>query len=779
MKTIGIASIASLLLLGSVAPASAQPLNGANVPTSHQAQILADKEAEQLELEYEDDDAPLDTQIKRDRAIDLAKQYVTISSGYKLQGVDYQSHLYTSSNSGGSWVIFFAKEDHKSYGDISVTIDSDTGKLLSYYINEVDPDKVLAFPPKIDLEHAKQTAFNYITKMNPQEISQLKYDEDYEKSFRRPLDGNVEYPLCYVRVVNGVVFPQNYVVITVNGEGKITSYMLQWDEKLTFQTPHNPISVGQATEQFIKQAEPRLQYIVPDTPNGNATPAIAYETDVFILDAETGEVLLPSGMKKEKLPKPLQVSEKPIINGSSKALKLTKEQAASRVSSLIPLPASAKLQETDYQENTDPVTGVTSFEWDLSWSVASDNKRDDSTIFATVDSSTGSILGYSRYTFHDSDSKVTSQPGSPSYEQQKMKALETVKKLLPDYAHELYLEPQLGEYSQDEHQQMQAFDYYFHRNIKGVDIPNDYVTISFDRQTGEIQEFNSSLLTSYYPAEPPKVISSERARDIWMSQFKVEQQYIVVDKENYNLYQKELALPVELEETKLVYSLKPVIHFRDSTYLDAVTGEWKNNETNQIVHPRITDPVDLKGNAAEEALRLMLDYEALELVDNKVQPDALIFRGEWLKMLIITLNSGYSPLAADYADRSASFSDVTKDSKYFPYVENAIDYNLIDRASGIYDPNAALTRSEVADLIVKALGYSNLSKVKGLFNTKATDVNELPNQGAIAIVSALDIVTLNGETFSPYEKVTRAQAATAFYNFLKALSQLRDSSLAK
>ncbi|MCU6795282.1 S-layer homology domain-containing protein [Paenibacillus sp. WQ 127069] len=776
MKTIGIASIASVLLLGSVAPASAQSLYANHVYPGLQAQTVADKEAELLELEYEgSDEAPADTIIKRDRAIELAKQYVAIPSGYILEGVGYQSNLYTISNSRGSWIISFSKKDQKSYGDISVTIESDTGKLLSFYINEMDTDKKLTFPPKIDLEHAKQTALDYITKTNPQEINQLLYDEDYEKSFRKPLDGNVEYPLCYLRVVNGVVFPQNYVVMTVNGEGKILSYMLQWDEQLTFQAPRNPISLGQAAEQFNKLAEPRLQYIVPNTPNGFAAPAVAYETDAFLLDAETGEALLPSGLKKEKQPKAIPASDKRITNGLPKAQKLTKEQAAAQVSSVIPLPASAKLQATDYQENTDPITGVTSFEWDLSWSVASDKKYDDSSIYATVDSSTGAVLRYSRYAFNYADSKVTSQSGTPSYDELKIKALESVKQLLPDYAHELYLDPQYGGYTQEELQQMQTFEYYFRRNINGVDIPNDSVTISFDRQTAEIQEFNSNLLTSYYPAEPPKVISVQKARDIWMSQYKVEQQYIVVDKDKEYAQQQDLTLPMAQIETKLVYNLKPIFQFRELTYLDAGTGEWRNNETNQIVHPRITDPVDLKGNWAEEALKLMLDYEALDLVDGKVQPDALITRGELVQMFITTLNGGYFPVASDYADRSASFSDVTKDSKYFPYVENAIDYNLIDRASGTFDPDAALTRSEVADLIVKALGYSNLSKVKGLFTTKATDVNELPNQGAIAIVSALDIVTLNGETFSPYEKVTRAQAATFFYNFLKAHSQLLDT----
>lgn len=87
MKTIGIASIASVLLLCSVAPASAQSLYAHHVYPGPQAQTVADKEAELLELEYEgSDEAPADTIIKRDQAIELAKQYAATSSGYILEG---------------------------------------------------------------------------------------------------------------------------------------------------------------------------------------------------------------------------------------------------------------------------------------------------------------------------------------------------------------------------------------------------------------------------------------------------------------------------------------------------------------------------------------------------------------------------------------------------------------------------------------------------------------------------------------------------------------------
>jgi hypothetical protein len=59
---------------------------------------------------------------------------------------------------------------------------------------------------------------------------------------------------------------------------------------------------------------------------------------------------------------------------------------------------------------------------------------------------------------------------------------------------------------------------------------------------------------------------------------------------------------------------------------------------------------------------------------------------------------------------------------------------------------------------------------------KATDIDAVANKGSIALVSALNIMTLDAGAFAPYEQVTRAQAATTFYKFLNVRSQLQDST---
>ncbi|NHN28436.1 S-layer homology domain-containing protein [Paenibacillus agricola] len=788
MKTIGIASIASLFLFSSIAQASAMPApTVTSTPHNHSEAATTASPVPEVHL-TDDEEVPADTKIKREHAIELAKQYVAIPNGYILLEASYQHAYDELSEILGSWTVIFTKEKEDGfYGEINVSIDSDSGKLHSFYTTEDNPHKKYTFPPKVNMEQAKQIALDYINQLNPDDKLQFQYDNQYENSYLRPLIGEVEYPLNFVRMVNGIAFPSNYIMLSVNDEGQIRSYMKQWDSKIVFKAPVKPISASQASEQFKKFSEVYLQYLLPDVPNGTASPAIAYMMDSIMVDAETGEALSTSGNKLEKQAAPVPVSDKPLLEANQAALNLTKEQAAIRVATLFPLPKDAKLQDAYYNESTDPVTGVASYEWELNWSALTDKKEGPS-IQATINSRTGAITAYSKYDYSVADT-VPTQPekAALSKDQLKAKAIETVKKLLPSYAHELFLDPEYVEMVADESTTLYNTDFYFHRIINGVHTQYDTVSVYLNQATGELEGLSSSLTNSLYPATPPKVISEETAKEILLSQYQVEQQYAIV--EGLGAYTQTpvavfeakaaatnaLPKPIQGPSTRLVYHLKPIFEFRESTYLDAVSGLWKNNETNQVVQPHNSNPEDMKGHKAEEALKLMLDYDLLDVVDGKVKPDALITRGELVKMLIGTINGNYYPVASDYAERAASFSDVGKDSKYFPYVESAIDYNLIDRASGIFQPDAALNRAEVADLIVRALGYKQLSEVEGLFNKKATDIDDLNNQGAIAIVSALQIMGLEGNTFSPYEQVTRAQAATTFYNFLKALSQLQNS----
>ncbi|NOU95190.1 S-layer protein [Paenibacillus sp. LMG 31456] len=788
MKKLGIASITSIMLLSSVAPVSAMMPEAVNV--------MAVKPEISLGQTLSNEEAPVDTKISRERAIELAKQYVKVPDGFTLQGVGYHN-AYGSGSSRGSWNMNFNKQDQKRYyGSINVSVDSDSGQLISYYINNYDPDKKPVFPPKVDLEHAKQIALDYIAKTNPDEKEQLKFYDQFEQLYRKPLTGSAQYPFQYVRVVNGVVFPQNSISLTVDGEGQIISYNMQWDSKLTFNAPKVILSTEQANEQFKKLAEPRLQYIFPNRPSGKVTPLISYQMESFMFDAQTGDALLYTGAPRSARPAVIPASDKPLEEMPKEPLKLTKEQAIERVTKLLPLPADAKLENASYQENHDPRTESTSIQWDLSWSTGKD--KDNPTIHAAVDSNTGAVLRYSRYNYRiaQAEAEAAQDTSNLSNDQLKEKAVAYVQKLLPTYAHQLYLEPQIYDIPVEKLQQMPYNNFNFRRLVNGVYTEYESININLDRKTGEIQDFYSNISSIPYPTDKPKVISEDEAKRILLSQYDVELQYMTfmnggrgypyysssIPMEKYNLMVAAGEIKPSEEapqkpETKLVYNLKSKAQFREPSFLDAATGEWKNRETIQVITP-ISEPTDIAGHKAEEALRLMVDYQALDVVDGKVQPDGLITRGEMIKMMLASVNGGYYPMAAGaYAERSASFSDVAKDSKYFAYIENAIDLNLIDRSSDTFKPDATLTKSEMADLIVRALGYRKLAQVEGLFSTSATDLEGVKNKGAIAVLNALSIMPLEAGKFKPSEQITRAQAATTFYKFLQIRSELLDSPI--
>ncbi|TDF98285.1 YcdB/YcdC domain-containing protein [Paenibacillus piri] len=789
IRKIGIAGIAGVMLLGSALPVSAMKpeiMDAAAVtsvqPAIDPAQAIGGEEA------------PVDTKINRERAIELAKQYVHVPDDYVLQGVGYQSSVigYGYGSGRGVWSMSFNKQDQKRYyGSIHVSVDADTGKLQSFYINENNPDKKPVYPPKTDQEQAKRIALDFIAKMNPDIKNELAYYDTAQWS-RKPLTGSVQYPLQYVRVVNGVPFPANALSVTVDEDGRIISYNMQWDPNLTFEKASNPINAEQAKEQFLKLAEPRLQYVIPYSVTGKTDLLVSYQMETFMVDAVSGEALLFNGEPRSSRSPNVPASDKPLAEKPKEPLKLTKEQAAEKAVKLLALPADAKLANASYQENHDPRTGQTSIQWDLSWSASGD--KDGPMIHAAVDANTGAVLRYSKYDYRPAQAGAgqTDDSGKLGYDQLKEKAIAAVQKLLPMYAHELYLE-QMADIPAVKMQMMPTHPFNFRRIVNGIQTDYESVSINLDRKTGDIQDYYSNLTSYPYPSEKPQVISEDKAKQALLSQFDIEQQYVLISKngagaipygipiEKYNVMvaagEIKPGQDAPKPETKLVYNLKPKSQFQNPVFLDAVSAEWKSRDTGEIVKEYIA-PTDIEGHWAEQALKLMVDYQALDVVDGKTQPDGLITRGEMVKMLIASVNGGYSPMSAGaYAERAASFSDVAKDSKYFAYVENALDLNLIERSSDSFKPDATLSKSELADLIVRALGYRKLVQVDGLFAANATDLGDESTKGSIALVNALSIMPLEGGKFNPKEQVTRAQAATAFYKFLQVRSELQDTPM--
>ena len=84
---------------------------------------------------------------------------------------------------------------------------------------------------------------------------------------------------------------------------------------------------------------------------------------------------------------------------------------------------------------------------------------------------------------------------------------------------------------------------------------------------------------------------------------------------------------------------------------------------------------------------------------NVFKPSNSVTRAEFVKMLVLA--AGYN--AESYVTTKGNFSDVKKGDWYYNFVALARDKNLISSNSGLFRPNEAMTRGEVAEILYKTI----------------------------------------------------------------------------
>ncbi len=106
----------------------------------------------------------------------------------------------------------------------------------------------------------------------------------------------------------------------------------------------------------------------------------------------------------------------------------------------------------------------------------------------------------------------------------------------------------------------------------------------------------------------------------------------------------------------------------------------------------------------------------------------------------------------------STFPDVPADAWYAGAVEAACDHGAITRQSENFRPGEAITREELAVMLVRALGYGTIAGLAQELPMPFRDVDT--NAGYIAVAYRLGLVSGTSDTtFSPERTATREQAA--------------------
>ncbi|WP_339244682.1 S-layer homology domain-containing protein [Paenibacillus sp. FSL R10-2796] len=144
----------------------------------------------------------------------------------------------------------------------------------------------------------------------------------------------------------------------------------------------------------------------------------------------------------------------------------------------------------------------------------------------------------------------------------------------------------------------------------------------------------------------------------------------------------------------------------------------------------------------------------------KFAPKSNVTRAEFSKMLIRALN-------LENNSAIQSFSDVSSTAWYAPYVAVAAEKGIITgRSAAKFDPNATITRAEMATMISRALKSINPdAKTDSTAISKFSDAAKISAslRDGVAFAASHNLVIGNAGKFNPNDTATRAEAAVIIY----------------
>ncbi|KQL45510.1 S-layer protein [Brevibacillus choshinensis] len=695
--------------------------------------------------------------LSKEDAVTLAQKLVP-TKGLELTNVSFRSS--DPWRPFPEWSFSWGKKVANSEDvelSYSVSIHANTGEVTAYSRYDRGASN-LPYAKRISYEDARKQAENFLAKYNAGKAEQTRLYVRDMPAPKTPLNTDTAYSFRFVRVVDGMLFPDNSADITVNSAGSVIGYSLTWND-VTFEKPSKVISPEEAEKQMTAQANARLSYLIPWEKGGEerTKPTLAYQNPfTFYIDAADGSALTTASLiPRSQVKEPAPVSPKALpARHSGKAL--SQDEAIKVASDTFDLDKyelrSANYNEKDYRGNR-PI-------WNLEY--GEKDNRNGGFAYVSIDAGTGDIYAYNKDIRPLKSSEGSTKKVSTDKLQEK--AIETVRKWTPTLANQLYLVDR----SQEDADQGDSDRYSitFQRYLDGIAAASGTASLTFDTKSGELLSYYAEIGSETYPAKPGKHLSEQEAISAWKGEIETEAVYVLTPLSTEDRKKME-ALPSYLPKrtAKLVYRATTT-PFEQAYFYDAVTGEWRSQSTGKVINLHRPAPSDLEGHPVEKELLLMYEYDALSLIDGKIMPQKQITRGEMIEMLMISLNNGrYYPMYS--AERKNTYSDVANGSRYFSAVEAAVDRGLLEKNLSKLNPDEPINREELADMIVRALGYNKLADYSSMFQSNLTDIANTKHRGAIVIATTLGIMTSDKQAFKPTATVSRADAATTFTRFLE------------
>lgn len=196
-----------------------------------------------------------------------------------------------------------------------------------------------------------------------------------------------------------------------------------------------------------------------------------------------------------------------------------------------------------------------------------------------------------------------------------------------------------------------------------------------------------------------------------------------------------------------------------------VSFKRKGNSTYAIVRKAPTTYSDMSNHWAKGDVSLLASKWIVSGTSfTNYSPSKAITRSDFAKYIANGLG------LTGNATGAAKFSDVGMNGKDAAYIGAVSDAGVISgKTNGKFDPNAAITREEMASMMQRAMNYAGVQPSNASL-AKFTDRSKIGSWATNAVAACVDagiIAGVTSTTFQPKANATRAQAAVMIVRMLQ------------
>ncbi|ARU59692.1 hypothetical protein CBW65_00520 [Tumebacillus avium] len=641
-------------------------------------------------------------------AVQKARELLTIPENkYKLENAEYfEEPHFIGLPDTKLWLLVFEQSEDV----IAVVIDAVSGRLLYFDNGQLEePDEHQQYLSPAEAETA---AVKFLQQHAPEEFRQAKLQA-------QDMAGGLEHSFSYYRMVNGIPVSQQGLYVTVGWDGKINSFIMQWEPSLQFPSPEGVLAPEKARQTFVNNIDIELQYehLYSDAPELVYKPYFPYGE---ALNAITGAM---STIQTSYLNPPKVPSTEPLVKNGPKtppklSAPLTKVQAQTLAQTLGLLPEGAEYVENEYEEYEDG-------EWYLTFETAGDPVI---TYTVRLDANTGELIEF----FSDDEAEPEFDQ-APDMARLQQIALEKAKTLFPHRTGALAMEPPV-----DSESTLFTFNFL----VNGLLASGDYLDLRLNPADGSVLEVYRSFSEADAFPDPKAELTPEQAKEMFA---KLPLQLY------YGFEQTEDGL---LKSTPgLYYRFQQL--YPSEVAIDARTGQVKG-----MISPNgVPMPYDIHGHWAEEALTLFSDKQLLHTDDMNALPDEPITRSYLIELMIGHLQ--HNPPT----DQTIYYQDVTPDHPSFYAISAAAKLGWIAKDKN-FRPDDLITREEMAILMAKAAGLDPKPHQKDPLPYVDAQNISWWSYGAVALNYKQGWMQGDDENkFLPQGDLTLAEAVSMLYRF--------------